>query len=215
MAAPEACRKIVVCALASSVMGCGGQLAGRAEPSDGGSVVPMDSGGPIPAKDASAGSGVVIGPIDFSKAPQELALDCTGSAGHLAFKNPCLVGLDMATASDVLGVHETECVLAGTDRPVWSFLLPLARIAQQPNMPLRFPGDLPSPPPGAYPIDLGGESFTSSILDEGTLEFKQIDPPKRAFIAQVEAKFQWTGNRGSSFVCSARGPLWGAPGSFL
>jgi hypothetical protein len=202
-------RRLILCTLASYAVGCGGHLAAQVAHADDG-----DSGGQNTAKDASPGSGVIIGPVDFRQAPEELPLECTGGIGHLAFRIPCKVGLDLSSGSQGPGIHETECLLAGTSALVWSFLLPLAQVAQQPSVPLRFPGDLPSPPAPNFVVELGGQSFTSSII-EGTLRFTQIDPPNRAFVARLDAKYQWTGNLGTSFVCSAGGLLWGAPGSFL
>jgi hypothetical protein len=209
-------RMLAVFCLVTSGAGCSGELTAQVSPVDGGSAIAPDSAGPNPARDvAPGGTGVVIGPVDFTKAPMDLPLQCERDVGHLAFKMPCKVGMNLAVGSQGLGTHETECSLAGSnDSPVWSFLLPLAQISEHPSVPLRFPGDLPSPPVMGTAIDVGGESFTLSIA-EGTLSFTQIDPPGRAFIARIDAKFEWTGSLGSSFACDVAGLLWGAPGSFL
>jgi hypothetical protein len=202
------CRMVVASFLAASGGGCGGEVTSKAEPVDSGNVVPADAGGANPPSDgAQPGPDVIIGPIDFSKAPPELPLACQGDAGHVAFENPCKVGLDLSTGSQAAGAHETECRLAGSSDPViWQFVLPLAQIAQHPSTPLRFPGDVPSiPVPGAA-IDVGGESFKLTLV-EGTLSFVQIDPPGRAFVGRFDAKLEWTGDRGSSFGCDAGGPL--------
>jgi hypothetical protein len=105
--------------------------------------------------------------------------------------------------------------MAQTNEPVvWSFMLPLAMLEQNPGAVLRFPGDLPSPPLSPGTINLQGESARVSAV-MGSLTFSRVDPSGRAFIGAFSGAVVWTGASGSQTTCQVDGPFWGAPGGFL
>jgi hypothetical protein len=172
-----------------------------------------------PAEDAGAAgttgaTGATIGPVDLAQAPSELTMTCDHGIGTLGFLNPCLVGQNLAGNQSSPGFSETECQLAGQGHPVvWSFLLPLMSLAEDPNQSLTAPAQLTMTPTGRQTVALGdGEGLISEV--DGTLTFSRIDPTGRAFIGNFQGTVTWTTPTGT-FTCAVDGPLWGAPGQFL
>jgi hypothetical protein len=138
---------------------------------------------------------------------------CAGGVSALAFKNPCLVGENLSGQGGT-GFHVTECRIAQDGEPVaWSFILPLATLAQSPGTVLHFPGDLPSPPPPFGSVQLNGESAHATAVT-GALTFSRVDPASRAFVGAFHGTVVWTIASGSQISCQVDGPLWGAPGGF-
>jgi hypothetical protein len=157
-----------------------------------------------------------IGPIDLTQAPATLELTCDADVGRVAFKLPCLVGMDVTSGHSGPGLHDVECrLLEGKAPVVWSFLLPLAALANDPSQVLHTPGDLPAVPTDGSSIDLGGQPAQLSSI-KGALSFSRIDPEGRAFAGAFAGQAVWKVTAsGREITCDLDGPLWGAPGDFL
>jgi len=170
-----------------------------------------------PKQDGAAPAArATLGAVDLTKAPASLALSCPGVAPPLALEMPCLVGMNIASPPSGVGLHEVECHTTQPGEPlVWSFLLPLSSLAQNPDLVLSFPDRLPNGalPPGE--VDLGSEKARVSG-GAGTLAFTRVDPEGRAFEGSFRGTLVLTGeSTRSEITCDVDGPFWGAPGNFL
>lgn len=189
---------------AALLVGCGGR---QSLDDPGAGAAGAGSGG-------GSGASATIGPVDLNAAPLELATTCDHDVGTIAFVNPCLVGFNLAGPEGTPGFNETECRLTNGAQPVaWSFILPLSKVAQEPDRPLTFPTDLPSSPTGGMTVDVGVRKAALTSVT-GTMTFSRVDPTGRAFIGFFQGTMTWTSSTGT-FSCTADGPLWGGPGSFL
>jgi hypothetical protein len=156
-----------------------------------------------------------IGPVDLTKAPPTLPITCDKCSGALAFEMPCLVGMSILPDRSQPGYHVTECRMAQSGSPlVWQFLLPLAELARNPGMIVRFPEDTPSPPRSSDTIDIGGERAQISTIN-GSLTFSRVDPSGRAFAGAISGTVVWRTSSGAETTCQIDGPFWGAPGDFI
>src|SRR5436189_2958030 len=64
-------------------------------------------------QDGATQTRAIIGPVDLTTAPATLGLTCPDAAAALAFKMPCLVGMNLAgTGHPEPGSHATECRMA-------------------------------------------------------------------------------------------------------
>lgn len=178
-------------------------------------VAPRDGAADQAPGDGAAEQAPRLGLVDVTKAPPTLELRCGGAAGVLPLKMPCLVGMNIVGSGQPVGLHETECRIAGADEPiVWSFLLPLGALAQNPALVLHLPGDLPTTLIGSGSIDLNGEQAHVSGVT-GTLSFSRVDPQGRAFEGAFRGRIVWKGaTSGAETACDVDGPFWGAPGDF-
>jgi hypothetical protein len=154
--------------------------------------------------------------VDLSQSPSTVAMTCDGTVGVVSLAQPCLVGMDLrARGERVPGTHAIECRLAQANEPlVWSFIMPLAQVASDPEAVLHMPGEAPTVPAGSGSVALGSQQATLSTV-MGELTFSRIDPTGRAFAATIDAKVVWKAAAGSDITCDLKGPLWGAPGDFL
>jgi hypothetical protein len=202
MAVMERTRAVGLALVAATLAGCGGRQT-LDLPADG------DAG-----TDAGTTTRATIGPVDLTQAPAELPTTCDHGIGLVAFDNPCLVGFNLGGAPATTGVHVVECTLAVAGHPIaWSFILPLAQLAAEPDKPLTFPKDFPAGPPGNQPIGIGGQPAGLSGVT-GTVTFSRVDPTGRAFVARLVGTMTWTQGSGSKVSCAVDAPFWGAPGSF-
>jgi hypothetical protein len=166
---------------------------------------------------APAPGGASIGPVDLTQSPATLALSCEGVTTALALKMPCLVGLNLnGPDSRTVGAHEVECDAAQPGDPyVWSFMLPLSAIANDPSLVLSFPLNLPATSPPTGSIDLDGEKAHVSGVT-GSLSFRRVDPDARAFEGAFAGTMKLKSATSTAEVtCTVDGPFWGAPGGFI
>lgn len=176
-----------------------------------------DSGAISP--DGSGGAGTStpgLGPIDATEQPATLDMQCDQRGRALAFKLPCLVGMNLNGNPDEPGLHIVECELANEPGQIAvTFTLPLKNLPLLMEQPLSLPFDGVVTPPPAPGVDLDAERFVGTL--SGVITFSQVDVDGRAFVAALEqGRVAWSGSKGSSFDCSTiDGPIWGIAGSFL
>lgn len=163
----------------------------------------------------SGSNAASVGPVDLTKAPATLDMACGGGVGTVTLEQPCLVGFNFAGDQAVPGYHATECRLARTDRPLaWTFILPLAQVAQAPGTSLHLPNQASTVNDGETPVWLAG-SAASVLSVTGDLSFSRVDPDARAFSGRLDATVTWKTTSGGQIECTVQGPFWGAPGQFL
>jgi hypothetical protein len=174
---------------------------------------PDDDGGT--GAGGAAGS-PLLGPVDFSQAPTQIPMTCDHGIGAVAFVNPCEVGMNLfGEGATTPGADETECHFAGQGAPiVWSFVLPLYKIAMNPGAPLQIPDDVPSVPAENPLAELGGQEASVASVS-GVLTFSRVDPTGRAFIGHLRGTVTWNGSVDATITCVVDAPFWGAPGEFL
>lgn len=198
---------------------CGSKGPAAAGPRDAGAETqaPPDAAGAEPEPDAANTTpDDRVGPVDLTLAPASVAMTCDGAAGTVTLVQPCLVGMDLRAAGEMVpGIHAVECRLADGAHPLaWSFLLPMAMVAHDPGHVLQIPGESPTVPNLADSITLGSVQAKLTTVTGG-VTFSRVDPVGRAFAATIDAKAVWKPTSGPDITCDLRGPLWGAPGDFL
>ena len=156
-----------------------------------------------------------VGPINASEQPSSLPMTCAGREA-LAFKLPCLVGMNITGHTDEPGYHVVECQLAGQpDQTAVSFIISLPQLPALLNEPVSIPfANVPPAPPGLG-VPLDGENFAGTL--SGVATFTQVDVDGRAFVARLEqGHVTWNGSRGGNFACNTiDGTFWAVAGWFV